>query len=380
MSTRFILAECSDDKFSNVSQYIRNKFDFTIKNECFKNNTGYNILYKYILSKTSTTDKIITISGSHAVSVGTILAQNDKFKDQSLKVLYIDQCPDINVNSTNPNNSVVSLLLNIVEANISSKNKISPSQIIYICLDDKNIGQEEMELINELGITFLTMRKISQIGTDKMISYLSNIINKSPLHVSLDMIAIDKSIAPAVKRSESNISGLLLGDIEKLFGSLQKNIVSMDIIGINGEIIENNEKESIKKIKLTSEIAKFCITRGIGLNEKQINLFSDDTKFMIYRPLSQEDDTGNIQAFTDVGWYILRGIPLSDREKLMSLIDDNDINQYEIDGEDYLITKTSMAEQNKKSYYTASDFRECCLFPAEKTAMLFELLNTQKLV
>jgi len=60
---------------------------------------------------------------------------------------------------------------------------------------------------------------------------------------------------------------------------------------------------------------------------------------------------------------------------LMSLIPDNSMITFDIDGEDYLISKTSISEQNDKSYYTAKDVSEMCLFPNEKVNMVFELLN-----
>jgi hypothetical protein len=50
--------------------------------------------------------------------------------------------------------------------------------------------------------------------------------------------------------------------------------------------------------------------------------------------------------------------------------DNNPDNEIEI-----MISSTTILEQNDKCYYTATSYKDCTLFPDEKMAMCFELVN-----
>jgi len=100
--------------------------------------------------------------------------------------------------------------------------------------DDNNL-----DLVNEYGITYFTLNKIKTIGINKIIPIIKEMVGNKPVHISLDMKAFDRTLAPSVHSSGEN--GLNLDQIECLLLELGKNIVSMDIVEFNPLIGNTNE-------------------------------------------------------------------------------------------------------------------------------------------
>ena len=151
---------------------------------------------------------------------------------------------------------------------------------------------------------------------------------------------------------------------------VKENIVALDIVEFNPMI--GNRKD----VEATKDIIKYILKIIFDIKEKRINLFSEYTPFLIYRPIEQ------IDYETDIGWYILRGMNFQQREELINLIPDDSIITLDIDLNDngieetFLITKTTINEQDEKSYFAASTIEDTTLFPQEKAFMCFELINS----
>ena len=101
------------------------------------------------------------------------------------------------------------------------------------------------------------------------------------------------------------------------------------------------------------------ITKHSDLKEKSINIFTEHSYFLIYRPVEQERG----KEEEDIGWYLLRGLDKKLKNEIMSKLDDEIIETINIDGKYYMITKTTMDYQNKKSYYDSKNVFEAILFP-----------------
>jgi hypothetical protein len=107
------------------------------------------------------------------------------------------------------------------------------------------------------------------------------------------------------------------------------------------------------------------------LKTKKINIFDEDTKFLIWRPVIQLSED-------DIGWFILRGVPDSQKEKILKEVNDT-IQTITVDDDngeptDVLISSTTMNEQQSISYYMVDTIEDCALVPIEKVQMMFELL------
>lgn len=377
--THFISAPCHQSSrtpgFQFAPEFVKNMYDHKLDSELFNNKNnclGYKTLYdyisKYTKDKEKSSNKIVTIGGDHSISLATIPAMNEKYNG-NLKVLYIDSCADINIINPskieNLDNSVVSSILGF---NFSDKFVMNPSailkpdQLLYLgtldVLDDS---------VSQYGINCITCKKIEQLGIDTIIDTINTIFDKKyPIHISLDLKVLKKSYAPCTVRTDKDDGNMELLDLIKLLDSIKDRVVSFDIVEFNPSI--NNEKGGIF---VTKKVVQQCLTTLFDIKEKSINVFNENSEFIIYRPSNQEN-------ITDIGWYIMRGTSLKEREEFLKSIADNTIIKVSMDDsdEDYLVTKTTMNEQNQRSYYVCTKIEDITLFPEEKIAMCFELINS----
>lgn len=401
MNLHFIKAGCHQSNRKQGYQFapdrIKQNYDYEIKKELFsgskidfenghKISTGYELLYKYILrynnNNTNTNNvnnsdnddsKIITIGGDGSISAATISAINEKYiykngekYSSKLKILWIDCFPDIDTfitsSTKNLNEMPLASLLGLCNPSLApTKLIVDSSQIIfYGILDDYvNNGNSNDNLLYELNSEIYTVNKIKKIKCD-IIKTIKESIDDSPVHVVIDMKAFSPKFAPSVDPVNKN--GLDDRDVLDLLAEIKNNVVSMDIVEFNPLI--SNEKDAI----LTTDIAQKCIIETFDIKSKSLNIFNEFSYFLIYRPTKKESPE-------DYGWYILKNINNDDKEKIMKSIDDDTIITLDIDDDEYLITKTTMNEQNNKSYYATVKITDTVLFPNEKISMAFELIN-----
>ncbi len=388
----FIKAPCHQSSREQGYQFapseVKEKYDYVIADELFNGSSidlvnskielckGYQLLYKYILEYTghNPDNKIITIGGDNSISSGTIAAMNEKYMKQygtttisDLIVLWIDSFPDLYDFDTSVNKDLNEMpagsLLGLCD-NYFTQNKLllNPEQIIYYGLVDEN---DNIDMVKEFRIPYLTVKKINTLGLENSINSIKGIIGDKPVHVVLDMKVFDSSIIKSVIPQNNN--GLQLEQVENLLCSIKGNVVSMDIVEFNPCI---GTKENIK---VTRETIRYLLSKTFDIKEKSVNIFTEDSQFLVYRPTQQED------PYSDIGWYIMRGLNLNDREGFINKIPNDEIITIEIDNEEYFVTKTTMNEQNETSYYCATTINDVVLFPEEKVCMCFELINSQNI-
>lgn len=391
----FIKAPCHQSNrpqgFQFAPDEIKEKYDYEINPKLFDGSEidtnrniiklcpGYNLLYNHISNhlESNPEDIIITIGGDNSISAGTIPAINERYikkeDDQTftsdLIVLWIDSFTDIKDFETshakNLNEMPIASILGLCDSHFTKhKLNVSQNQIIYFGLTN----DEEIDFLVESDITFLTANKITQLNNadpEIIINILKDKIEDRPVHIVLDMKVFHKDIVKSVYYGDAidNNNGLQINDIDRVLMTFKKNIVAMDITEFNPLIGNKND------VKVTKDLIRYVLQRTFDIKEKKINVFTEDSYFPIYRPLDQEDPE------TDIGWFILRGIKPDYKEELLELIPDDTIISLDIDDNTYLVTKTTMNEQNEKSYYVATTINDTALYPQEKAAMMFELVN-----
>lgn len=327
----FICAE-NGDLSKSMAKEIREKYDFTM--DQFSDNSWYQKLYEHI--KCFPESKIITIGGNQAVSNSTISATNERYMKQQgkvcssdLMILWIDSESDLD--------KEFGTMLGRGKPLTNSKLLLDTTQLIYYGVNENNLDD-----ITQNKIKFITSKKISIIGVENCSKSIKQMVNNKPLHVSLDLRVFEK--------------GINLEDVLELLVQLKDNIVALDIT----EFPENN--------KIIKDFVRMLIAKVFDMKESKINIFNEDSYFVIYRPLEQENEQ-------DIGWYILKDIDASTKTEILEQLDDDDIETIDIEGDDYLIAKTTMNEQNKKTYYMAKTINDTTLFPEEKKVMWFELIK-----
>jgi Arginase family len=199
---------------------------------------------------------------------------------------------------------------------------------------------------------------------------------------------------------------------------LNKNLEAFDLVGYNFSVNEYRAQAHAGNTissKLMIDVLK-CVS---DFTEHSINIFNESSKFLIWKKVPSVFADDEVAETPDdlIGWYILRNIDLNTRNELISHFDqikiqnDNaptseDNSEDKSEGEstekpidsqmksmqypverfefpdddgsvlDVLVSVTSPAEQNLKSYYTARSYLDRCLMPGEKVNMTFELLAT----
>ena len=366
--TYFIKAPCNGNAFSDIDEkelfscdFIKKKYDMEYEINLFdisvnKSNGQILLLDNYVklfdhiehLNK----KKIITIGGDSSLCMSTIPQFNKIYND--LQVIFVTPNPMNNddiKSRFNLNYIIVSYLLGIKFPILFRKfDYIKPEQITYFGINDEIY---EIENLLKYELEFYTTKKINQIGTKQIIDLIKEKINLKSVHIVLDLAIFDNNQD-------------ILKNVLELLTELKDDVVSMDIVN------SIEYKMSEKNMKLSSELCKSCIKEVLDIKEKKINIFNENSPFIIFRQMDQ------VNPIVDIGWYILRGLDFELREQLLKSIEDDQIISFTIDNEDFLITKTTVSEQNEKSYYLAKTINDTTLFPSEKEVMLFELINLSK--
>lgn len=287
---------------------------------------------------------------------------------KNFKTVIISQ----NLNTIKLTTNIYSKLQDIVSVIISNNPVICENKNVqYIGIDKTIMNDESLyELDNNLA-TYYTFDKIKQIGLNKLCQILCKNNLDKKIHLVIDLQIIDKTIAPSVKRNESQKNYFSLDCINSIITEFKKQLWSLEIIGFSDTLNDITQRHS----KLTAELCKSIICKSFDITEKSMNIFTEDSRFLIYRPVEQKKED-------DIGWYIVKFLTLKEREQYLKYLIDNVIT-ITIDSEngdelDIYVTSTSTKEQNERSYYASNDIYDYCLFPDEKVSMVFELLNTSQ--
>lgn len=383
---------------NNATAMIKESFDYTSdKNEfTMRNDDGYPVVFDNIYNNIMCLDinKFIpiTISSDIATCASTILALNEKCFDKTTiksnyKVLIVTDkhMNEKNVEYQNDNtfgleHFIIPSVTNFIDDKIvKSKNNIylNHPQIMMIGINDPLKDEVYNDELIRSQIKHLTMKRINQLKIEKVLKHIDvflSSISDPEVHIVVDLSIIDTSITPSVYRKkyeQSNTTvkhnGFTSSDIEYLLNHLKKyKICGIDILGFNASYDSDDNRAS----RVTAEFARRIFVDMLDIKENKINVFTEDSRFLICRPADPVD------IETDIGWYILRNINTELKNNLLQHLELVDkIITIEIDCEEYLVTSTTMNEQNTRSYYNANSVYDMCLFPNEKTNMMFEMLN-----
>ena len=417
MSTPNLLFCSVNTNFDPIpnEENIKNKFDKIIKSDIYEKENCYELLYKEYEKLFKENNKIITISGDRTMSASTIsgLSTNcitrngDGTFTSDLKIIYIDSKPDLELfdiysdKFTNKmyRTSVVSNLLCLINDSETETSKtytkhplpIEPSQFIFLGL----------QYLTDAEINFMMDNSIEYYELNKINAKLENILDKiitdcnysQNIAVVFDLTSLQLNIAPCTVRDKSDENINVNSDTNnKGFNLDQLNLILNKLSSISNRIrlldITGHYLQDIKNIlnRITIETIQQIYGKIFKLKESSLNIFNEQTKFLIYREITSKEYDNEEE---DYGWYILMGIDLKLRDEILESIEDRIIlltipkidNDDCIDEDvDVMIMSTTMAEQNEMCYYTTTDINDGVLYPEEKVAMMFELLNSKKII
>ena len=130
----------------------------------------------------------LVLGGDHTAASPTLIAQQRRFNGR-LSILYIDAHPDLNDVSRQTRWSNGSALRRGLELG-----DIDPRRVTL--LGCRDYDWEEIEFIRKMGITLINAATAHRWTGNQLADEVGSRIGSDALHVSLDIDALDPSIAP----------------------------------------------------------------------------------------------------------------------------------------------------------------------------------------
>lgn len=146
------------------------------------------------------------LGGDHSIAMGTVsaVARHCEEAKKPVFVLWIDAHADFNTPATSPSGNLHGMPLALLcgEPGFDAEyqggwlGRISPKNVSII--GARSIDRDERKLLNARGVEVLDMRKIDEMGVVALMRTLLARVKEAGghLHVSLDVDAMDPSIAP----------------------------------------------------------------------------------------------------------------------------------------------------------------------------------------
>jgi len=387
-----------------AKQHIKDEFDYEISDMFYEKYSEagvplvYNFLYKYILQNVPKNHRVITMSPDPLISTSTMVGLAEKYmyteveqyegKDclifkSNLKIIYFTAQPHLSeeVKEISLSELTKMTLANVLcstESTITGhKLALSPDQFILVGINMNILEEQQKDELSKSEIKYYTLQQIRKKQIKNIMKAINNYIGNDPVHLIFDMSCVSVEVAPCVTRfidstKYKTIDGLNIKEIEESMTLLnKKNLVGFDITGYDLRI-----ERSERAFRVTCEIPRRLLTIVLGIKEKKLNIFNECSKFLIWRPIDQD-------CPEDVGWFVLKNVPIDVREQLIENIGNDNIISFETEDDngeiiDAYVTVTTMQEQQERTYCDVTSVHDCVLFPAQKVYAMFEMLNTSE--
>lgn len=384
-----------------LDELFTSKFDYSIKRDMYKPHKNTLAIYDFIRKIMAEDDKIkkpiIIFSPDSAISGATIAGCAEKYmyvtsKQDSdapvykteLKVIYIGASPCVSINKYEKyddySKSIISDNMGMTEESFSlHRVNLDSDNIFILGYNEDLVNDEDTTFINANKLGAFSFQSIKKKGLNKIMNYITGKCKDSNIHMVIDLEVLSKEYAPSVYRNLTDSKdckdyGFNTDEIVYIINTIKESckINSMDITGYNFGERKMREEHYISNT-LTIKSIESILSSIINIKKKVINVFDEDSKFLIWKPLNDDD----------IGWFIFRGLTLEERNKRIQEITDDDtiiIDKINVSDElqEVYITVTSIREQQEKTYYMSNSLYDCCLYPGEKLNMMFELLNTPR--
>jgi arginase len=199
------------------------------------------------------------LGGDHSIAIGTVAGMTCS---GPLGLLWVDAHGDFNTPGTTPSGNIhgmsVAALIGQGQPELVNLGhpgpKLRPHDVVMIGVRDLD-GGERTALANS-GITVYTMRDVDELGMATVARRALARLNHMPrIHLSLDMDAIEPSVAPGVGTPVPG--GLTFREahlLMEIVGESHK-IAALDVVEINPILDEGNR---------TAELAVELITSALG--------------------------------------------------------------------------------------------------------------------
>lgn len=199
----------------------------------------------------------IFLGGDHSIAIGTISGMAAR---GPLGVIWIDAHGDYNTPETTPSGNIHGMPMAVLSGlghpdlvNLGAPGaKLRAQDIVMIAIRDLDL-QERIALAHS-GVIVYTMRDIDELGMATVARRaLARLNRMAHIHVSLDMDALDPSVAPGVGTPVAG--GLTFREAHLLMEILAESgkVCSLDIVEVNPILDEGNRTAEVA-VALTASL------------------------------------------------------------------------------------------------------------------------------
>jgi arginase len=188
---------------------------------------------------------VVTLGGDHALSVGTIAGASKALKGD-LGVIWIDVHGDIHTHATslsqNPHGMSVTAIMGMGDKRLAGLVDRPIKKSNVLTLGYRDLEQREIDTIRENKIWAVTMFDVAMHGPKVLYDAVEKFSKKTKnIWVSLDLDAIDESVAPA--SAMASPGGFTHREIVSLTTYIGKtcNVVGLDIVELAPSKDEGNK-------------------------------------------------------------------------------------------------------------------------------------------
>jgi arginase len=192
----------------------------------------------------------LVLGGDHSIAVGTIsgIAAYCKRKRKKLGVLWVDAHGDINTPSTSPSGNIhgmpLAAVLGLGPRDLADlggrQRKVDPANVALVGI--RSLDDGEKRHLKQTGAHVFTMPDIDRQGIHRVMKKaLSRVTDGTDfMHVSLDLDAVDPTIAPGVGTPVKG--GLDYREAHLIMELISESraMTSLEIVEVNPILDENN--------------------------------------------------------------------------------------------------------------------------------------------
>jgi len=206
----------------------------------------------------------LVLGGDHSIAIGTVagLASYALKNKKKLGVLWIDAHGDMNTDVTTPSGNIhgmplaASLGIGAIELTsiAGDSPKVDPKNVVLVATRELDAG--EQAVIKKLGVNIFTMEEIDKHGMAVVITKALRKLREADFfHVSLDLDAVDPSVAPGVGTPVKG--GLNYRESHLIMETLNEanKISSLEVVEVNPILDSRNQ---------SAEFAVELIQSGFG--------------------------------------------------------------------------------------------------------------------
>jgi len=198
-------------------------------------------IYNLATAQIKSTDQLLTLGGDHSISIGSMLAS--KTLEPNCSVLYIDAHPDCNNLTDTPTGNIHGMTLaTVLGDSLYSQFKFNQKYTYdeVVIMAAKDIDNSERDYLAKHKIKMFEINDIVEKGIAKVLALALDYLGPTPLHISLDIDAIDELFAPGTMIK--NQGGLTYREIKYLCQKLsEKEIKSIDLVEVNPKLDKQNQ-------------------------------------------------------------------------------------------------------------------------------------------